>query len=384
MEVYLDNNATTQLAKEVKKRINKVTDIYGNPSSLHKYGNRARNIVEKSRDKLSKILNCSAEEIIFTSGGTEADNIAILGYLKNSEKKHIVTTRVEHHAVLNVFKYLEKNGYDVTWLEVDENGRISPSQLKKALNKQTALVSIILANNEVGTVQPVKEAVKEVKDYSEDIMVHTDAVQAMGKMEINVSDMGVDLLSLSGHKFNGPKGTGLLYLKQGVNLSPIMFGGHHEHGLKPGTENVPGIAGLALAAGMASGGLESTTKKFYRLKKRLWNGISEKINNVRLNGNFDNTLSNTLNVSFKGVEGESIVMMLDMEGIAVSTGSACTSETLETSHVLKAMEVEPIFTQGAIRFSLGKDNTEEEIDYVIKKLPPIIDRLRKMSPVGEI
>ncbi len=383
MKVYLDNNATTPLDGGVKKRMNEVDDIYGNPSSLHSYGVRARSIVESGRKNIAEILNCSEDELIFTSGGTESDNIAIQGHIKKTYKKHIVTTRVEHHAVLNVFKYLEKNGYRVSWIDVDKKGRVKTSDIVKELNRNTALVSVILANNETGTVQPVKEISGAVKNYSEDIAVHTDAVQAMGKMPLDIKNLGVDMLSLSGHKFNGPKGTGLLYVKKSLNISPVMYGGHHEKGLKPGTENVAGIAGLAAAVKVAFERLDRTTQKILKLKKRLWKGINKNIDKVKLNGDWDSTLSNTLNVGFKNVEGESIVMMLDMEGIAVSTGSACTSETLEHSHVLKAMGVKAVFSQGSVRFSLGKANTVEDIDYVLEKLPPIIDRLRKMSPLKD-
>lgn len=344
---------------------------------------KARNIVEKARRQVSESLGCDADEVIFTSGGTESNNIAIQGYLKFAKKKHIITSKIEHHAVLNVLKNFQKNGYEVRWIDVDKYGVVKVDEVIRALKDDTAFISIMMANNEVGTVQPIKEIVKRVKEYSQKIIIHTDAVQAFGKVHFNVKDIGVDMLSISAHKINGPKGVGALYIRKGLKIKKLFFGGHHERGLRAGTENVAGIAGFGVASKEAIGNLKENNIKLWKLRDRLQKGIEENIKNIKINSPSvsSSSLSNTLNISFRNVEGESIIMMLDMEGIAVSTGSACTSGTLEPSHVLLAMGVDAATSQGSIRFSLSKYNTSEEIDYVIEKLPPIIERLRKMSPL---
>ncbi|MFC2061932.1 cysteine desulfurase family protein [Elusimicrobiota bacterium] len=381
MKVYLDNNATTPLAEEVRKEMDEVQDSFGNPSSLHQFGVTARNIIDTARSRVSSALGCEVNEVVFTSGGTESDNLAIQGFLKSSKKKHIITSKVEHHAVLNLFKYLEKNGYTVSWIDVDEYGCIDPQEVVAELKDDTALVSIMMANNETGTIYPLKDITGKVKDFSSDIIVHTDAVQAFGKMALDVKDIGVDMMSVSAHKINGPKGMGALYIKKRTKVTQLVFGGHHEKGIRPGTENVAGIAGLGKAAEMAVKDMDKKNGKLLELKNKLKKGIESNIKNVKVNGHPERCLANTLNISFENVEGESIIMMLDMEGVGVSTGSACTSGTLESSHVLGAMGVDPVMSQGSIRFSLGKYNTEQEIDYVIEKLPPVIERLRKMSPL---
>ncbi len=385
MKVYFDNNATTPLSSLVRKEMERAADNYGNPSSIHSFGVQARNIVEKSRRKIASALNCEADDIIFTSGGTESDNLAIFGTLSNlkkkTDKKHIITSRIEHHAVLNVFKYLEKNGYEVSWLDVDEYGSVNPEDVKKALRETTIFVSIMLANNEVGVIEPLKKITSLIKEKNPDIVVHTDSVQAFGKINCNVQNLGVDLLTISAHKINGPKGVGALYIRKGLKINKIVFGGHHERGIRPGTENVISIAGFGMAAELAQKEFDENNKKLQYLKDRLMAGIEKNIKNIKVNSHSEKCLSNTLNISFNNVEGEGIIMMLDMEGIAVSSGSACTSGSLETSHVMVAMRVNPVSAQGSIRFSLGKNNTSEEIDYVIEKLPPIIERLRKMSPL---
>jgi cysteine desulfurase len=381
MKVYLDNNATTPLAPEVALEMKDSMENFGNPSSLHGFGAKAKNILETARRRVAASLRCDPDEIVFTSGGTESDNLAIQGYLRSSKKKHIITSKTEHHAVLNVFKHLEGTGYRVSWIGTDRDGIIDPDDVAGELTGDTAIVSIMLANNEMGAVQPVKEIAARIKEHDPDIMFHTDAVQGFGKIKFNVRELGADLLSISAHKINGPKGAGALCIRKGVRMKPVCFGGHHERGIRPGTEDVCGIAGLGKAAELTGNNIDSNIEKLLNLRNRLMQGIQENIENIKVNGSLDNIIPNTLNVSFKNIEGESIIMMLDMQGIAVSTGSACTSGSLEPSHVLTAMGVDPATAQGSIRFSLGKYNTEQEIDYVIEKLPPIAQRLREMSPL---
>ncbi len=381
MRVYLDNNSTTPISDEVKKEIVSAMDVYGNPSSLHQFGVEARNIVEKARLRIAQALGCDNQEIIFTGGGTESDNLAVRGYLKTTSKKHIITSAIEHHAVYNMFNELEKEGYRVSRIGVDKNGILDIEQLKEHLSEETAIVSIMLANNETGAVQPIAEVVSAVKSIYPHIIVHTDAVQAFGKMKFKVKDLGVDLLSVSAHKINGPKGVGALYVRKGVKIKHLVSGGHHERNIRPGTENVAGIAGFGLAAELSVSGIDRNNGQLEKLKIKFIKGIRESIDNITVNGDPEKTLSNTVNVSFNNVEGESVIMMLDMHGIAVSTGSACTSGSLEPSHVLKAMGADPVSSQGSIRFSMGKYTTEDEIDYLLEKLPSVIERLRKMSPL---
>ncbi|MGM0568188.1 MAG: cysteine desulfurase family protein [Elusimicrobiota bacterium] len=381
MKVYLDNNATTPLSEEVKREMKEAMDIYGNPSSLHQFGAEARNVVEKARGRVATALGCLDEEVVFTSGGTESDNLAVRGFLKNTGKRHIVTSSIEHHAVHNMFNDLEKEGYEVSRVSVDENGIVDVNELKSFLSERSALVSIMFANNEIGAVQPVRDIVSAVKDVSPGIAVHCDAVQALGKIDLNVKDLGLDLLSVSAHKINGPKGVGALYVRKGLKIKHLFAGGHHEKNIRPGTENVIGIAGFGRAAVDAAGGVEQVNKKLDKLKFKLVEGVKNRVSNVKINGDPQNTLCNTVNISFNNIEGESVIMMLDMSGIALSTGSACTSGSLQPSHVLKAMGVDPVAAQGSIRFSLGKYTNEKEIDYLLEKLPLVIERLRKMSPL---
>lgn len=381
--MYLDNNATTPLAEEVKKEMADSAGIFGNASSMHKDGMLSRNLLEKARQKVSSGLGCSPDELIFTGCGTESDNIAIQGFLRGTDKKHIITSKIEHPAVLNVFKYLHNNGYEVTYLDVDEYGAVDPELLAGALRKDTALVSIMTANNEIGTIQPVKEISERIREYSKDIVFHTDAVQGFGKTDIDVKKMGVDMMSVSAHKINGPKGVGALFIRKGVKIKPVFIGGHHERGLRPGTENVQGIAGFGKAVEIAMAGMKEKNEKTGRLRDKLKEGIIRSIPNIKINGHPETVLPNTLNVSFRDVEGESIIMMLDMEGISVSTGSACTSGTLEASHVLLSIGLDHASAQGSVRFSLGVYNNEQEIGYVLEKLPGIISRLRDMSPLAK-
>ena len=381
--VYLDHNATTSTHPEVVKAMMPYYEtIFGNASSVHQFGREARKAVEEARGKIATLLGAKhPDEIVFTSGGTESDNLAIRGVAHALKQKgdHIITSSIEHHAVENTCKFLEKSGYKVTYLPVDEYGLVDLEALKNAITDKTILISIIYANNEVGTIEPLKEVVDIAKKKG--IYVHTDAVQAVGKIDVNVKELGVDLLSLSAHKFYGPKGIGALYIKKGTKITPIQTGGHHEKKRRAGTENVPGIVGLGKAADMAKLEMAGEAKRLSALRDKLQRGIEKAIKEVRLNGHPTQRLPNTCNISFEYLEGESIILNLDMEGIGVSTGSACTSGSLEPSHVLVAMNVSPQTAQGSIRFSLGRINTQEDVDYLLKKLPSIIDRLRKMSPL---
>ena len=384
-KVYLDNNATTKMREEVlEAMLPYYKDIYGNASSVHEFGRTARRAIDEARQKVALFLGAaSQEEIIFTGSGTEADNFAVKGaaHALKAKGNHIITSSIEHQAVLNVCKFLEKEGYKVTYLKVDKYGIVDPEELKRAITDKTILISIMYANNEVGTIEPIEEASKIAKEKG--IYFHIDAVQAAGKVPFEVKNMNVDLLSMSAHKIYGPKGVGVLYLRKGTKITPQMLGGHHEMGKRAGTENVAGIVGLGKAAELAKKETLEENKNLTVLRDYLYKGIISGIESVRLNGHPEKRLPNTLNVGFKYLEGESIVLNLDMEGIAVSTGSACTSGSLEPSYVLTAMGVDPAETQGSIRFSLGKDNTKEDMDYVLQVLPPIIKRLRDMSPLYE-
>lgn len=380
--VYLDYNSTTPIHPEVSKAmLPYYEEIFGNPSSIHQFGQQARNAIEEAREKVAEFIDAEPEEIVFTSGGTEADNSAIKGtaYANKTKGRHIVTSSIEHHAVLNPCKYLEKNGFKVTYLPVDKYGLINPDELKKAITKETILITIMHANNEVGTIEPIAEIGKIAKEKG--ILFHTDAVQSVGKIPVNVNDLNVDLLSLSGHKIYGPKGIGVLYIRKGTRIQPLIHGGHHEKNRRAGTENVPGIVGIGKAMEIAKDTMEKELIHLTDLRNRLCSGIEERIDHVRLNGHPEKRLPNTLNMSFEFIEGESIILNLDMKGIAVSSGSACTSGSLEPSHVLGAMGVDPAVAQGSIRFSLGKDSRVEDIDYVLEILPEVVFRLRAMSPL---
>jgi len=383
-QVYLDNNATTRMSEEVlEAMLPYFKDIYGNASSVHQFGRAARKAIDEARTKVAALLGAvSVEEIIFTSDGTESDNYAIKGvaHALKSKGNHIITSAIEHQAVLNSCKFLEKEGYKVTYLGVDQYGMVNPEELKKAITNKTILITIMYANNEVGTVEPIDEIGKIAKEKG--VYLHTDAVQAVGKIPFSVKDMSMSLLSMSAHKIYGPKGIGALYIRKGTKITAQMHGGHHEMGKRAGTENVAGIVGLGRAAELAKKEI-SKEEKIKELRDYLHKGITSKIGGIKLNGHPEMRLPNTLNISFTYLEGESVILNLDMEGIAVSTGSACTSGTLEPSHVLTAMGVDAVNTQGSVRFSLGKDNTKEEMDYVISVLPPIIKRLRAMSPLYE-
>jgi cysteine desulfurase len=382
LRIYMDHNATTQPCAEVlDAMIPFYTEIFGNASSVHRFGKEAHKGLDESRDKVAKLINASPEEIIFTSGGSESDNQVIKGVAFGGKGNHIITTNVEHLAVLETCRYLEKKRFEVTYLPVDEYGVVSPEHLEKAIKPETVLVSIMYANNEIGTLQHIGELAAIAK--SKGVLFHTDAVQAIGKIPVDVKNLDVDFLSMSAHKIYGPKGIGATYIRKGIKIEPLIHGGHHERNRRAGTENIPGIVGFGKAAELAYLELDSERKRLTELRDILHNEISSKIKKVKLNGHPSFRLPNTLSLSFAYIEGESIVMSLDLEGIAVSTGSACTSGTLEPSHVLSAIKVPVDSIQGSVRFSLGRINTLDDVNYIVKILPPIIERLRKMSPMGE-
>ena len=378
--IYFDNNATTKVADEVLEEIKPYfCDLYGNPSSMHTFGGQVGIKIREAREKTAALLGCDPSEIIFTGCGTESDNTAIKGTLTaHPNKRKVITTRVEHPAVLSVCRDLESQGYTVVELAVDKKGRLDLSELGSNLDDNTAIVTIMFANNETGVVFPVEKIAEMVK--SKGIVFHTDAVQAVGKIPINLSKSNIDLLSLSGHKLHAPKGVGILYVRKGTRLAPFMLGGHQEGGRRAGTENVPGIIGLGKACELAMHNFDQENKKVKSLRDKLEKGILAKCSDCMVNGDTESRLPNTSNISFEFIEGESILLMLDRFGICASSGSACTSGSLEPSHVLRAMGVPFTAAHGSIRFSLSRYNTEEEVNYTVEKIPPIIARLRELSP----
>ena len=381
-KVYLDHSATTRTDEDVARlMVEYMTDLYGNPSSVHSFGRVTRKAVEEAREKTARAIGAEPNEIIFTSGGTEADNLAIRGvaYANKKRGNHIITTSIEHHAVLDTCKSLEREGFQVTYVPVDEEGLIKLEELKKAITDQTILISVMHANNEIGTIQPIREIGALAKEKG--IYFHSDTVQSLGKIPVNVNDLNIDLLAVSAHKFYGPKGIGCMYMRKGVRLLPIIFGGAQERKRRPGTENVPGIVGFGMAVEKAISLLNEQIPYQTRLRDRLISGIKEKIDYVQLNGHPTQRLPNNVNLSFRFIEGESLLLSLDMKGIAASSGSACTSGSLDPSHVLLAIGLPHEIAHGSLRMTLGKDNTEEQIDYVIEVLPEIVDRLRAMSPL---
>ena len=381
-KIYLDHAATTGVLKEVlNEMLPYFNENYGNPSSLHSLGREARKVVDISRQKIAKCLNCFDSEIYFTSGGTESDNWAIRGTAYASLKKgnHIITSKIEHHAVLNCCKQLEKEGFVVTYLDVNADGVVELDTLKKAVTNKTTLVSVMFANNEIGTVQDIADIGKFCRQNK--IIFHTDAVQAAGHEEIDLKSMNIDLLSLSAHKFYGPKGIGVLYIKNGLKINKMIIGGSQERNMRGGTTNVPLIVGLSKALEIACENRAKNNKYIASLCEYLIKRIESEIPNCKLNGHRTKRLCNNANFSFEFIEGESILISLDLKNIAVSSGSACTSGSLEPSHVLLACGVDIESAHGSIRFSLGKDNTKEEIDYTVETLKSIIENLRKMSPL---
>jgi cysteine desulfurase len=384
-EVYLDNNATTRVLPEVAEAMLPfLTEHYGNPSSIHRFGSAVGERLAVAREQVAHLIGATDPiEIIFTSCGTEGDNAAIRGMLEaRPNKRHIVTTQVEHPAVLGLCQHLEKKGYRVTWLSVDENGGLDAEELRSALTDDTALVSVMWANNETGVIFPIEQIGAIVK--AKGIPLHVDAVQAAGKIDLKVKDLPVDLMTISGHKFHAPKGIGALYVKRGLTFPPFMIGGHQERNRRGGTENVPGIIGMGKAAEVASSRIDSDATRIRGLRDQLESLLLKSCPGSRVNGDMQKRLPNTCNISFRYLEGESILVLLDQQGICASTGSACTAGSSEPSHVLRAMKVPPDWLQGAVRFSLGRFNTEKEIDYVNEKMPAIVQRLEGLSSLGKL
>ena len=380
-QVYLDNNATCMVSPGVRDvMLPFFGELYGNPSSMHNFGGQVAVHVKAAREKVAALLNASPEEIVFTSCGTESDNHAIRGVLEaNPEKKHIVTTKVEHPAVLNVYRFLEKKkGYRVTILPVSKQGDLNLDELRAALTPDTAILSVMAANNETGTLFPIDEIGAIAKEKG--VIFHTDAVQAVGKIPIDLKKIPADLLSLSGHKLHTPKGIGALFIRKGTRINPFMIGGHQENGRRAGTENVPYVVALGKACEEAMNDIFEENNRVRKLRDKLEEGLRSAIRHTHINGNPRWRLPNTSNIGFEFIEGEAILLHLSAAGIAASSGSACTSGSLEPSHVLMAMETPFSYAHGSVRFSLSKFTTEEEIDYALKVIPPVIQKLREMSP----
>ncbi len=384
-EIYADNSATTKIAPEVlDKMMPYLTTYYGNPSSLYKIGGKAKEAVEKARENIAKNLGAAhASEIYFTSGGSESDNWALKGVchaLKAKGKKHIITSKFEHHAILHTCKALEKEGFEVTYLDVYENGIVHPEDVENAIREDTAIVSIMYANNEIGTIQPIKEIGEICKKHK--VLFHTDAVQAAGYVKINVVEQNIDLLSMTAHKIHGPKGCGLLYIRRGIRIDNLIKGGAQERNKRAGTENVPGIVGLDAALQMAVDTMDERCAKLTKMRDRLIDGLL-KIERSRINGDRVHRLPGNVNMCFEGIEGESLLLKLDLNGISASSGSACTSGSLDPSHVLLAIGLPHEIAHGSMRLSFSDDNTEEDIDYILKVVPEIVNYLRAMSPLWE-
>jgi cysteine desulfurase len=378
--IYFDNNATTKVAEEVLEDMKPFfCELYGNPSSMHTFGGQTGQKINHARQQVANLLGCDPSEIIFTSGGTESDNAAIKGVLAACpDKRKIITTRVEHPAVLTACRELENHGYSIIELGVDKQGQIDLAELEKQLDDNTALVTIMYANNETGVIFPIDKIAPMVSDKG--IVFHTDAVQAVGKIPLNLAKSNIDLLSLSGHKLHAPKGIGILYIRKGTRISPFIVGGHQESGRRAGTENVPSIIGLGKACELAAKNIEAENKKVKFLRDKLENALLKSCPDSRLNGDKKNRLPNTTNISFEFIEGEAILLMLDKYGICASSGSACTSGSLEPSHVMRAMGVPFTAAHGSIRFSLSRYNTEQEVDYTIEIMPQVVKKLRQLSP----
>lgn len=382
--IYMDNAATTRVAKEVFEVMAPYfTEEYANPSSTYTFAGNCARTVAAAKETIAQTIGCSAKEIYFTAGGSESDNWALKGIAdaQKSKGRHIITSKIEHHAILNTCAFLEKNGYEVTYLNVDENGLVDPNEVKKAIRDDTILISVMFANNEIGTIEPVEEIGRIAHEHN--VLFHTDAVQAFGHVPIDVSSMNIDLLSASGHKLNGPKGVGLLYIKNGVKITNLIHGGAQEHGRRAGTVNVPGIVGFAEAAKIASMKMEERASYEKELRDLLIKRVLEEIPYTRLNGDPEKRLSNNANFCFRFVEGESLLILLDQNGICASSGSACTSGSLDPSHVLLAIGLPHEIAHGSLRITISDETTREDIDYTADTLVKIISRLRDMSPLWE-
>jgi cysteine desulfurase len=380
--VYLDYNATTPLAPEgLQAMMPYLTEAYGNASSIHSVGQRARAGVERAREQVAGLIGAREKEIVFTSGGTEADNLAIRGIVQASERavKHVITTTTEHHAVLNTCQALESDGVAVTYLSVGRDGLLDSQAVHEAITPDTVLISVMLANNELGTIQPIAEIAHIARERK--IPFHTDAVQAGGKIPVRVDELGIDLLALSGHKLYGPKGVGALYVRRGVRLKPLLFGGHHERDRRPGTENVAGIVGLGAAAELAREQLARESQQVAGLRDELERRILERVPHAGVNGDRERRTPNTTNIYFDYVEGEPLVISMDLKGIACSTGAACSSGAVEPSHVLTAIGLPAERARASLRFSLGRGTTAEDIDYVTETVPHVVEHLRELSPL---
>lgn len=382
--IYADNAATTRLSQVAKEAMLPYLDqIYGNPSSLHSFGQEAAQALSQSRDTIARLIGASPSELTFTSGGSEADNQAIRSAAYNGaakQKRHLITSRFEHHAVLHTFQQLEKEGFEVTWLEVYEDGLVRVEDLRNAIRTDTALVSVMYANNEIGTVQPIRELGAVCRERG--VVFHTDAVQAVGHIPVDVQADNIDLLALSAHKFHGPKGIGVLYCRKGVPLRTLIQGGAQERGKRAGTENLPAIVGMAAALEEACGEMDANIAHLSALRDQLIQGLT-RIPQTLLNGHPARRLPGTVNLCFKGIEGESLLLLLDQAGIAASSGSACTSGSLDPSHVLLALGLSHEVAHGSLRLSLSPDNTAEDVAYIVETVPKVVDRLRDMSPVWE-
>jgi len=386
MRVYFDYNATTPLAPEVAEAVAVATrDLFGNASSVHHFGQQAKAALDEARSAIAALVHADPSEIVFTSGGTEADNFAIRGAadaLESSGRRQIIASAIEHEAVLNTLKSLARRGWQTTMLPVDQTGIVSPDRLRELLTDTTALVSVMHANNEIGTIQPIAELATIA--HARGALMHTDAVQTVGKIPVDVRALGVDLLSLSAHKFNGPKGAGALWIKRGTRLQPILTGGKHERNRRAGTENVPAIVGMGVAARLAAAKMAAESARVAALRDRLEDGILRGVPGTAVNGDPRSRVPNTTNISFDHVEAESLLIALDLDGVAVSTGSACSSGTLEPSHVLRAMGYPAGRVQSSLRFSLGLFSTAEEVDRVVRALPPLVEKLRSLSRRHEV
>lgn len=382
--IYLDNAATTKTFQEVvDAMLPYFTENYGNASSIYEVGQRSKEAITTAREDIAKVLGAKTEEIYFTAGGSEADNWALKAAFEAYSKKgnHIITTKIEHHAILHTCEYLEKKGAEITYLDVDENGLVNLDELQKAIRPETILISIMFANNEIGTIEPVKEIGMIAKEHG--VLFHTDAVQAFGQVPIDVDEMNIDMLSSSAHKINGPKGIGFLYIRKGVKIRSFVHGGAQERKRRAGTENVPGIVGYGVAAKRAAETMEVRTAKERELRDYFIDRVLKEIPYVKLNGDPVKRLPNNINLSFRFVEGESLLIMLDMKGIAASSGSACTSGSLDPSHVLLAIGLPHEIAHGSLRLTLGEDTTKEDLDYTLEQLKEIIGKLRDLSPLYE-